>query len=477
METATHHVIDPRGDILLVFPGRPLHHHEEDTAMAQTSNDEQQQLTPVAEFFSPATVYSIPTTHEPHHHHPSISDSPSGPTPKITLRVSSSVLSLASPVFAAMLSGPLSEGIAFRAPNSPRPFPVTLPEDDGAVFTILTNVIHFRSESVPVLPSTSTLLSLATLVDKYACHSALLCYGEIWLNRAIEASQLQSQQSQSRQSQPQSHQRTQSRNNSISTNSTLQNPGSSGSKYNNEEDLTTLESQTALLLFAYALDLPSPFFHLSREVILSHRQQLKAETEFGLDLPLLTLNHQHERQENQYDHLLRHDLHTELARKKARFRRELHEAIMEPVSRVTYVLSLSSSPTSNPIPEGGDATVPTQRKPTCPNAAAAMGNYMAFLDFHNLSPWRAQYETDSFSSIIKRALEAAQQASDKPMLKFEACSRARCSCGGMAYGDSVHMARQLAWSLGGALKWKLGACLDCLKNGKDYGGKCRVEHS
>jgi len=408
METTTHQVIDPRGDILLCFPGRAQQQDAPPIATIPTQSDGERRSP---ELSSPQTVCSALTHHGSSALTPPSSSSANTPNPSATdtvsLRVSSSVLCLASPVFSAMLSGPMAEGRAFRAADSPRPFPLTLPEDDGHVFAILANVIHFRPEAVPFLPSTSTLLALASLVDKYGCAPALLCYGEIWLNRAIEARQA--------------------------------------------PDYGAFERRCDLLLFAYALDLPAPFALLSWDVILNHRQQLKGETEFGLDLPIPE------------DHdLLRHDLHGEIAKRKARLRREVHNALMEPVTRVTALL----------VSYGGES----DGKPTCPNAALAMGNYMAFLDSNNLCPWRAQYETDSFSSIIKRALEAAVLANDKAMLKFEACSRARCNCGTMAYGDSVHMAQNLAWSLGGALKWKLGACLDCLKNGGDHRGTCRVEH-
>ena len=157
----------------------------------------------------------------------------------------------------------------------------------------------------------------------------------------------------------------------------------------------------------------------------------------------------------------------ELARRKARLRREVHNALMDPITRVTAHLAYHiTSPEYNAAPISSP----------CPNAALAMGSYMAFLDHHNLSPWRAQYETDSFSSIIARGVEGATQARDLPSLRFEMCSRSRCGCAHMAYGDGVHLAQHLAWALGAAPKWKLWACLDCLKNGRDYKGTCRVKH-
>ncbi|KAK0721578.1 hypothetical protein B0T26DRAFT_641315 [Lasiosphaeria miniovina] len=173
---------------------------------------------------------------------------------EINLRVSSSVLCLVSPVFSAMLGSPMAEGEAFRARDSPRPFPITLPEDDGKVFAILANVIHHRADAIPFLPATADLLSLAGLVDKYDCAPALMPYGVLWLQRAAERRE--------------------------------------------DPEYAGLLGRCNLLLFAYVLDLPMQFAQLSWDILLMHRQLLKDETEYGLELPIPP------------DHeLLRHDLH------------------------------------------------------------------------------------------------------------------------------------------------------------------------
>ncbi|KAK3318917.1 hypothetical protein B0H66DRAFT_477650 [Apodospora peruviana] len=175
-------------------------------------------------------------------------------SPPATLRVSSSVLCLVSPVFSAMFSSPMAEGEAFRAPDSPRPFPITLPEDDGGVFAILANVIHHRADAIPFLPSPATLVALAALVDKYACAPAAMPYGVLWVQRAVER--------------------------------------------RDDPEYAGLLGRCNLLLFAYVLDLPVQFAGLSWDVLLMHRQLLKDETECGLELPI---SPDHE--------LLRHDLH------------------------------------------------------------------------------------------------------------------------------------------------------------------------
>lgn len=143
---------------------------------------------------------------------------------------------------------------------------------------------------------------------------------------------------------------------------------------------------------------------------------------------------------------------------------------MQPVQQVTNQLNFHSSSSHH-----ASDHQPPETRPTCPNAALAIGNYMALLDFYNLSPWRPQYETDSFSAIISRALEVAKQGRDNPMLLFEMCTRHRCACDLMVYEDRVHMADRLSCQLEPAWKWKLWVCLDCLKGG-GVDKRCRVKH-
>ncbi|KAK0619964.1 hypothetical protein B0T14DRAFT_520313 [Immersiella caudata] len=400
METTTHQVIDPRGDILLCFPRQPGHHPQDGSTSTPPHPPDGMQTS--SELPSRQTTCSAcASTHDgPSRSITPISTNdgdtdPTDPSNTVNLLVSSSVLCLASQVFSAMLSGGMAEAKAFQAEGSPRPYPITLHEDDGQVFALLANVIHFQSQNVPPLPSAVTLLSLAFLVDKYDCAAAVRCQAEIWVNRAIEC-----------------------------------------------PDYGSFERRCDLLIFTYALDLPAPFFQISWDVILNHRQQLKSEIEFGVDLPFAK------------DHgLLRHDIHAAIAKRKARLRREVHHALMEPVSRVTGIL----------VKPGEASGV----KDTCRNAALSMGNYLAFLDLNNLCPWRAQYETDSFSSIIKCALEAAALAKAEKALIFERCTSPEklpgqrswpipCGCKYIIKsGDSVNMAEALASSLEGALKWKL----------------------
>lgn len=284
--TTTHQVIDPRGDLLLCFPGRDhppqnqlqlpgpgpglgavTFHHGANNPSSSTPST------------SPSTICADINLSRP----PTDSDPDSLPTNQdaVFLQVSSSVLCLASPVFSAMLSGPLSEGLAFRSPTSPRPFPLTLPEDCGATFAILASILHFRTSTIPFLPSTPTLLSLARLADKYGCTSALTSHAEIWMHRALDNMEPSQSQSQS-----QSH--------------PLPTSEGDGDGDGDGGEASAFTRLCSLLLFAYAMDLPGAFARISWEVMLHHRQQLKGETEFGLDLPVPACG---------AGELLRHDLH------------------------------------------------------------------------------------------------------------------------------------------------------------------------
>ncbi len=219
-------VVDSRGDLLLCFPGSsssPSRMLEDPDPMIVTGTETEM-----------AGVNSAEAT-------------------SIELQVSSSVLSLASPVFSAMLSGPMSEAVAFRAINSPRPFPLTLPEDNGHIFSILARVVHFRADALATLPSTETLLKLASLIDKYDCVPALKAQSEVWLQRAIQEQ---------------------------------------------SDEYASFERRCDLLLFAYVAEIPACFSQLSWDVLLKHRQLVRDECESRFEL---AFPRDHE--------LLRHDLH------------------------------------------------------------------------------------------------------------------------------------------------------------------------
>ncbi len=247
--------VDPNGDVLLQFPPpAPKNHDDNDRERRErraedpcNTRDQERELpgcsagTEAAE----GTRSSVPA---------GLEGAPAGEGP-INLLVSSAVLCLVSPVFSALFTGPMAEGVAFRAADSPRPFPLALPEDSGLAFTIIANVFHHRSVHIPEILTTSELLEIATLADKYDLTAALRPYATLWVQRAVTTEPF-------------------------------------------HPDYSDLLGRCRLLLFAYVLDLPSEFALLSWNILLTHRQLHKDEVEYGFELPL---SREHE--------LLRHDLH------------------------------------------------------------------------------------------------------------------------------------------------------------------------
>ncbi|KAK5738419.1 hypothetical protein LTR17_005947 [Elasticomyces elasticus] len=96
------------------------------------------------------------------------------------LRVSSTALSLGSPVFKAMLSVRFKEGTEL-ALNSRIDIP--LPDDDGEAMNILCNVLHHRNKVVlDNWPQTDMMVKVAILSDKYDCTEAMMPTTRCWLS-------------------------------------------------------------------------------------------------------------------------------------------------------------------------------------------------------------------------------------------------------------------------------------------------------
>lgn len=100
--------------------------------------------------------------------------------PTARLLVSSKVLSLASPVFAAMFSPRFKEGSSL---NPGCPSEVPLPEDDPEAMTLLCNCLHFRTDHIPRNVDFSLLKALAILCDKYNVARAISAWNILWLQK------------------------------------------------------------------------------------------------------------------------------------------------------------------------------------------------------------------------------------------------------------------------------------------------------
>ena len=100
------------------------------------------------------------------------------------LLVSSKVLTLVSPVFAAILKSSFREGLS-HYPTSAVSIP--LPDDDAEAFIVLCNTIHFRTNDVPEKLTLMCLVNLAIICDKYNCTSALAPWSAMWLQAKIDS--------------------------------------------------------------------------------------------------------------------------------------------------------------------------------------------------------------------------------------------------------------------------------------------------
>ena len=100
-----------------------------------------------------------------------------------SIRVSSQVLSIASPVFAQMfISGFHESAVSSSTPDQPFVFP--LPEDDPDAVWLMCHVFHPSGVGDLDVPR-RLLESLALLSDKYDCAVALTPWSRMWFEQNI----------------------------------------------------------------------------------------------------------------------------------------------------------------------------------------------------------------------------------------------------------------------------------------------------
>ncbi|KAK0515883.1 hypothetical protein JMJ35_001917 [Cladonia borealis] len=105
---------------------------------------------------------------------------------KMSIRASSKVLSLASPVFDKMLGPHFAEGQALLKKDSPEksaesPTEITLPDDDPEAMILFCDTIHFRKHATSDI-AIPLLAKVASLSEKYDCSLALGSVSEVWLS-------------------------------------------------------------------------------------------------------------------------------------------------------------------------------------------------------------------------------------------------------------------------------------------------------
>jgi hypothetical protein len=143
------------------------------------------------------------------------------------LTVSSKVLSLASPVFKAMISGKFKESIELaEAKASSKPYALPLPETDAEAIIILCRILHYSLYNIPEKLTTVCLEKLAFLCDKYQCTSAMKYCGGLWLRDWLLV-------------------------------------------YEKEDP--SIDDLCRLLIFAYVIDLPYEFLGIAWKLFLHHK--------------------------------------------------------------------------------------------------------------------------------------------------------------------------------------------------------------
>ncbi|MCJ1472160.1 hypothetical protein MMC13_000807 [Lambiella insularis] len=109
----------------------------------------------------------------------------SGPGGTIRLLVSSGALTLVSDYFAKMLSSQFKEGLHNRPAGQKHT--VQLHEDDTEALTIVCNIIHHRTESVPRQLTAHLIKAIAVISDKYNIARAVSPFCEIWFQSTCES--------------------------------------------------------------------------------------------------------------------------------------------------------------------------------------------------------------------------------------------------------------------------------------------------
>lgn len=103
---------------------------------------------------------------------------------RIHLRVASTALCIASPVFRAMLSrNRFREGSTLASCiQNGEVFILTLPEDDPESLITLCHILHFNNYKVPRTMTVEALANLCVLLDKYVCTLAAATWLDYWFS-------------------------------------------------------------------------------------------------------------------------------------------------------------------------------------------------------------------------------------------------------------------------------------------------------
>ncbi|KAI9815513.1 MAG: hypothetical protein M1827_002647 [Pycnora praestabilis] len=99
--------------------------------------------------------------------------------------VSSKVLTLVSPIFAALFGPDFQEGQTSPDEKGRRRY--TIQEDDPTALELFCNLIHYRQSAIPTKPELQLLYDLAVLSDKYDCVRSVGPWAEGWIGQLKDA--------------------------------------------------------------------------------------------------------------------------------------------------------------------------------------------------------------------------------------------------------------------------------------------------
>ncbi|KAF1844864.1 uncharacterized protein K460DRAFT_354734 [Cucurbitaria berberidis CBS 394.84] len=97
--------------------------------------------------------------------------------------VSSTALSFASPVFAAMFDGRFLEGESLSQNSPPT---VSLPEDDPESIVIICKVIHIQTSKFATKITATALANVVIACHKYDCLDTMHAWGLVWIAALLE---------------------------------------------------------------------------------------------------------------------------------------------------------------------------------------------------------------------------------------------------------------------------------------------------
>lgn len=98
----------------------------------------------------------------------------------VYIKVSAKHLTFASPVFKAMLTGPLKEGVAFSKLQEGS-VEITAESWDIDAFLIVLRIIHCQVKPMPHNPNLEMLAKVAVIADYYQCQEAVRHFADKWV--------------------------------------------------------------------------------------------------------------------------------------------------------------------------------------------------------------------------------------------------------------------------------------------------------